>query len=133
MAYGDRLSAEVEAIAKDIVDAAYRVHLKFGPGLLESVYEACLAAELAARGRKVLRQHCVPIIYGNLRLDEGFRIDLLIDGCVIIEVKAVEMMNPIFAQQVKTYLRLTGIELGILINFNVPILKDGVKRIICTK
>jgi len=133
MGFGESLPAEIEAAAADIVDAAYQVHLKFGPGLLETIYEVCLAAELAKRGHEVLRQVRVPIVYGNLEFDEGFRIDLLVDGCVIVEVKAVESLNPIYAQQVKTYLKLKGLKLGLLINFNVGIIKDGIKRVILSK
>ncbi|HEY0007097.1 MAG TPA: GxxExxY protein [Tepidisphaeraceae bacterium] len=130
MSYGESTSSEIERVATQVVDAAFRVHSSFGPGLLESVYEACLAAELAKRGFKVLRQLRVPIRYENMELDEGFRIDLLIDDCVIIEVKAVEKMNAIYSQQLKTYLKLTNLQLGLLINFNVSLIKDGIQRVI---
>jgi len=130
MAFGESTSADLEAVAKQIVDSAFTVHSEYGPGLLESVYEACLAYELSARGLKVQRQVRVPIKYRGVEIDEGFRIDLLVENCVVVEVKAVVDLNPVYRQQVKTYLKLTNLELGFLINFNVPLIKDGIKRII---
>jgi GxxExxY protein len=132
MSYGETTSPEVERVATEIVDAAFKVHSQFGPGLLESVYEACLAAELAKRGFKALRQVRVPIRYDNLLLDEGFRIDLFVEDTIIVEVKAVEKVLPVHGQQVKTYLKLMGLQLGFLINFNVPIIKEGIRRVICS-
>ena len=133
MGFGESTTPATEDTAREIVDAAYQVHVALGPGLLESVYEACLAYELAARGHKVLRQVRVPIRYRDAELDEGFRVDLWINDCVIVEVKAVSEHHPLYSQQVKTYLKLTGMELGILINFNVPVIKDGIKRVILRK
>jgi GxxExxY protein len=130
--YGETMPAEVERVAAAIVDSAYKVHLKFGPGLLESVYEACLAAELRRRGFFVERQVPVPIVYDGEILDEGFRLDLRVNRLVIVEVKAVEALLPVFAAQVKTYLKLTGHPLALVINFNVPLIKDGIKRIVLT-
>jgi GxxExxY protein len=133
MAFGESTTQAIEDTAREIVDAAYQVHVTLGPGLLESVYEACLAHELAARGLKVLRQVRVPIRYRGAELDEGFRVDLWVNDCVIVEVKAVAEHHSLHSQQVKTYLKLTGMELGLLINFNVPIIKDGIKRVILNR
>ncbi len=130
MPYGDATSIEIERIATDIVDSSFKVHFRYGPGLLESVYEACLAAELRKRGYTVGRQVKVPIIYEGVELDEGFRIDLLFKDLVIIEVKAFEKMIPVFEAQVMTYLKLTGKRLGFLINFNVVRIKEGIQRVI---
>jgi GxxExxY protein len=103
-------------------------YTQLGPGLLESVYETCLAYELMKRGLKVERQLVVPIVYDGATLDTGLRIDLLIEGCVIIEVKAVEKNHELF--QAQTYLELTNKRLGILINFNIKLIKDGIKRVV---
>jgi GxxExxY protein len=133
MGFGESTSPRVEEVAKAIVDAAFKVHSRFGPGLLESVYESCLAAELARRGYKVLRQLRIPIEFDGMQLDEGFRVDLLIDDCVLIEVKAVEQVHAVHRQQVKTYIKLMDLQLGFLINFNVSLIKDGIERIILSK
>src|SRR5687768_14481628 len=125
MPIGDSLPAEIERVATQIVDAAYRVHQKTGPGLLECAYEACLVYELSKRGLKVLRQVIVPIIYDGVTLDTGLRIDLLVEDCVIVEIKAVEKLHPIHEAQVLTYLKLTGKKLGLLINFNVEVIRTG--------
>jgi GxxExxY protein len=130
MPYGETTTPEMEAIAAQIVDAAFHVHSTLGPGLLESVYEICLAHELKKRGLNVLRQVPVPILYDGMKLDADFRIDLLVENCIVIELKAVEKMTPLFDAQVMTYLKLSGKKLGILINFNVRVIKDGIKRII---
>jgi GxxExxY protein len=127
---GDVLPPELEALAKVIVDAAFKVHTTLGPGLLESVYETCLAYELTKRGLKVQRQVVVPVIYDGVQLDTGLRLDLLVEDQVIIELKAVEKMNPVFEAQVLTYLKLSGKRLGFLINFNVPVIRIGIKRVI---
>jgi GxxExxY protein len=124
------LSPEVEKTAKEIVDAAFKVHSTMGPGLLESVYESCLEYELTKRGFKVKRQVELPIVYETVRLDAGLRIDLLVNDNVVVELKAVEKMNDIFGAQVLTYLKLTGLRLGLLINFNVSAIKNGIKRIV---
>jgi len=116
--------------AKLIVDSAFTIHRSLGPGLLESVYETCLAHELTKRGAEVLRQLALPVHYDGLRLEGGFRLDLLVNNAVVIEVKAVERMEPIFQAQLLTYLRLSGKSLGLLINFNVPRIKDGIKRLV---
>jgi GxxExxY protein len=110
------------------VDAAFKVHSALGPGLLESTYEKCLAFELASRKLVVERQLLLPLVYRELRLDEGYRIDLLVGGCVIVELKHVEAVLPVHRAQLLTYLKLTGHPLGFLINFNVPLIKDGISR-----
>lgn len=125
-------SAREDDIARQIVDAAMKVHRTLGPGLLESVYEQCLAYELEQRGLKVTRQLPIPITYGPLRFDTGFRLDLLVEDLVIVELKAVEQMIPLYEAQLLTHLKLTNKRLGLLINFNVPLLKHGIKRLICS-
>lgn len=121
---------EVEHVGKVVLDAAFSVHTALGPGLLESVYENCLEYEIHTRGLQVKAQVSVPVTYKDIHLDGGLRLDLLIEDCVIVEVKAIETMNPVFEAQLLTYLRLTGKRLGFLINFTVPHLKDGIKRIV---
>jgi GxxExxY protein len=130
MPYGDATSAEIERVATAVVDACFVVHKRLGPGLLESVYKACLTAELRKRGFTVVREMKVPIFYDGIELDEGFRLDLLINDLVIVEAKAVEKMIPVFDAQILTHLRLTNRRLGFLVNFNVPLIKDGIKRVI---
>ncbi|HTT56232.1 MAG TPA: GxxExxY protein [Opitutaceae bacterium] len=117
-------------ISREIVDAAYHVHRKLGPGLLESVYETVLAYELAKRRLTVARQLPVPIIYEDLRFDEGFRADLMIGGKVIVELKSVEQIAPVHLKQLLTYLRLADKRLGLLVNFGAPIIKDGIRRLV---
>ncbi len=121
---------ETERIAKQIVDAAFQVHKNLGPGLLESVYEVCLCHELKKRGIAFRTQVTLPVVYDGVRLDAGLRLDVLAAEAVIVELKAVEKHNPLFDAQLLTYLKLTGHRLGLLINFNVPLIKDGIKRII---
>ena len=117
-------------LARIIVDSAFKIHTTLGPGLLESVYEATIAYELKRRGLEVIRQQAVPVIYEDVRLDIGFRADLIINQKVIIEIKSVESMAPVHAKQLRTYLRLTDRKLGILINFNVALIKEGIKRVV---
>jgi GxxExxY protein len=124
------LSEEYEGIATTVVDAALKVHRELGPGLLEKYYETCLCYELKLAGLEVLRQVSVPLRYKEICLDEGLRIDLLVNGKVIVEVKAVETMNPVWHAQILSQLKITGHHLGFLINFNVPLIKYGIKRII---
>jgi len=112
-----------------VVDAGIKVHSALGPGLLESVYEQCLAYELAQRGLSVRRQVPLPIVYGNFKIDTAYRIDMLVGEAVIIEVKAVEALTPVHHAQLLTYLKLSGLRLGFLMNFNVALLKQGLKRI----
>ena len=126
----DPLPDDTERVATQIVDAAFKVHSTLGPGLLESVYETCLVHELEKRDLNVRKQLTLPVIYDELKLDAGLRLDLLVEGRVIVELKAVERLLPVFEAQVLTYLKLAGKRLGILINFNVPRIKDGIKRFI---
>lgn len=117
-------------IAKQILDAAFVVHTKLGPGLLESVYEVVLAYELRKRGFTAERQKGMPIIYDNIRFDEAFRSDLVVNGKVVAELKSVEALLPVHAKQLLTQLRLSGLKLGLLINFGEVHLKNGIKRVI---
>ncbi len=119
-----------ERVAKEIVDSAYKVHTALGPGLMESVYEACLCHDLKKRGVPFAKQVSLPIVYDGLRLESGLRLDLLVDNTVVVELKAVEQMLPVFEAQLLSYLKLTNLRLGFLINFNVPLIKQGIKRII---
>jgi GxxExxY protein len=127
---GDVLPVEMERIATEIVDACFKVHMELGPGLLESVYVTCLAYELQKRGLRVEREVVIPIVYDGVQLDSSLRIDLLVENAVIIEIKAVEKMNPVFESQMLTYLKLTNRRLGFLVNFNVPVIRNGIKRMI---
>ena len=120
----------LERIASDTIDAVYKVHKSLGPGLLESVYEKRLAYELSKRGLSVETQVPMPVVYEEVRLDAGLRLDMLVEGKLILELKSVEIMHPVFEAQLLTYLKLTGRRLGFLINFNVPLIKDGIKRMV---
>ena len=120
---------ETDKVASKIVDAAFAVHTALGPGLLESVYEACLLHELEKRGLKAERQVLLPVVYDNLRLDAGLRLDLVVENRVVVELKAVEMLLPVHKAQVLTYLKLSGHRLGLLVNFNSVLIKDGIQRI----
>jgi GxxExxY protein len=111
-----------------VLDACIKIHKRLGPGLFESVYEEVLEYELTKRGLKVKRQETIAIVYDGLKMDKGFRADLIVEDKVIIEIKSVEMLKPLFYTQIKSYLRLTGLKLGLLINFNVDLLKNGFKR-----
>ena len=115
-------------ISKIIVDAAYKIHVKLGPGLLESVYEAVLAYELQKRGLRIERQKALRVKWEDITLDEGFRIDLLVEDKVIIELKSVETVLPVHQKQLLTYLRLADKRLGLLINFGAALIKDGITR-----
>lgn len=117
-------------IAKIVVDAAFHVHTKLGPGLLESVYEIVLAAQLRKRGLRIERQVPVPIQFEELTFDEGFRADIIVEGKVILELKSVEQTAPVHRKQVLTYLRLADKRLGLLITFGAGLLKDGVTRLV---
>ena len=124
------LSKVEESIAEKIVDAAFTVHKILGPGLLEKVYEVCFCHELSKRRLKHQRQVDVPIVYDGITFNEGLRLDVLVEELVICELKAVDEMNPVWEAQILSYLKLTGKRLGFLINFNVPLFKNGIKRII---
>ena len=117
-------------ISNKIIGASIELHKILGPGLLESTYENALAFELRILGFDVKQQVPMPFLYKEIKLDVGYRLDLLINNCVIIEVKSVETLAPVHFAQVLTYLKLSDLKLGILINFNVPILKEGIKRIV---
>jgi len=116
-------------VAKIVVDAAYQIHVKMGPGLLESVYETVLEHELRKRGLHVNRQVPVSIVYDELVVSDAFRADLIVEDLVILELKSVEQMHPVYAKQLQTYLKLTGKRLGLLINFNTKLIRDGITRV----
>jgi GxxExxY protein len=116
-------------IAREIYFCALKVHKVLGPGLLESAYEECLCYELRKEGFFVEKQKPLPLVYEKIVLEVGYRIDLLVENCVIVEIKAVEMLNDVHIAQILTYLKLTNCKLGLLINFNVALLKTGVKRL----
>ena len=118
----------LDQITDNIIGAAIDVHRELGPGLLESAYEACLAYELVERGLKVERQKLLPVVYREVTIEAGYRLDLLIEGRVVVEIKAVDRTEPIHKAQLLSYLRLSGCKVGLLINFNVRLLKDGIKR-----
>ena len=117
-------------IAKEIVDAAYHVHKRLGPGLLESVYETVLVYELKKRGLKIDRQMAVAMVYDNIKFDEGFRADLIVEDKVIVELKSVENVVPVHKKQLLTYLRLADKRLGLLINFGSELIRDGISRVV---
>ena len=117
-------------LSNKIIGAAIEVHRTLGPGLLESTYEECLCRELSLNGLSFERQKPLPIRYKGVYLDCGYRLDLVIENCVMVELKSIENLLPIHEAQLLTYLKLTGLKLGLLINFNVPILKDGIKRMV---
>ena len=121
---------EINEITKGILDCAFKVHSALGPGLLESAYEACLEYEMKEAGLYVERQKPLPLLYREIKLDAGYRLDFLIESKVIIEVKSIEAIADIHIAQVLTYLRLSGSKIVLLINFNVKHLKDGIKRLI---
>ena len=120
---------ETDRIAAAVVDAAYHVHANLGPGLLESVYQACLCYELKKRGVNFTTQVAVPIIYDGVNLDTDLRLDILVENRIVVEIKAVEKTAPLYSAQLLTYLKLTNHRLGLLINFNVPVIRDGIRRI----
>jgi len=123
------VSDELDEVARQVVDAAFSIHSALGPGLLESVYETRLVHELAKRGVKAVRQVVLPIHYDGIRLDAGLRLDFLVEDCLVVELKAVESLLPVYEAQLFTYLKLSGHRPGLLINFNGPLIKDGIKRI----
>ena len=124
------LSKREESIAEKIVDAAFAVHKVLGPGLLERIYEVCFCHELSRRELKYQRQVDLPITYDGMIFDEGLRLDVFVEELIICELKAVDEMNPVWKAQILNHLRLTGTRLGFLINFNVPLIKNGINRII---
>lgn len=124
------VSSDVNLIGKAVLDAAFAVHSELGPGLLESVYEHCLDEELRAAGLAVERQVAIPVSYRSSRLDVGFRLDLLVERSVIVEIKSIDALASIHVSQVLTYLRFSRVRLGYLINFNTRHLKDGLRRLV---
>ena len=124
------IAPDVEKVGKAVLDAAFKVHTALGPGLLESVYETTTAYEVRKSGLMVATQVSLPIFYDGQELASGLRLDMLVEKCVIVELKSVEAMNPVYEAQIMTYLRLSNIRLGFLINFNVKHLKDGIKRFV---
>ncbi len=130
MAEFEPIPEHIQKIGTAVVAAAFEVHKKLGPGLLERVYEVCLCHELNKRGIAIIRQLDIPIQYDGIKFDEGLRLDILAGNEVIVEIKAVDQVNPVWQAQVLSHLKLTGKRLGYLINFNVAVLKDGIKRIV---
>lgn len=122
--------SEYNKITEKIIASAIAVHRELGPGLLESAYEACLAFELAERGLSVKMQKALPVSYRDVRLDCGYRLDLLVEGKIIIELKTVQRIEPLHEAQILSYLKLSGCKVGLLINFNVKVLKTGIKRFV---
>jgi GxxExxY protein len=119
-----------DALTHAVIGAAIEVHRLLGPGLLESVYEECLSYELNLRGIEHGRQVALPVVYKAIKMDRGFRVDVLIPGKLVIEVKAIDAIAPIHEAQLLTYLRLTGVHVGLLLNFNVPVMREGIKRMV---
>jgi GxxExxY protein len=126
----NQLTIREEEIATIIVNSAFNVHKELGPGLLERVYEVCFCHELDKAGLRYLRQVEIPIVYQNLVFNEGLRLDVLVEESIICELKAVDLVNPVWKAQVISHLKLTNKRLGFLINFNVPLIKQGIKRFI---
>ncbi|MCC5938158.1 MAG: GxxExxY protein [Lunatimonas sp.] len=117
-------------VSKIIVNVAYDIHVKLGPGLLESVYEEIMFFELARLGLNIEKQKAIPVMWNDLKLDLGFRADLIVENKVIVELKSVEKLAPVHPKQLLTYLKITGLKLGLLINFNEKLIKDGITRIV---
>jgi GxxExxY protein len=121
---------DLEAIARDVVDAAIKVHRTLGPGLLESAYQSCHSYELRQRGRRVATEVTLPLMYLGQRIDAGYRVDALVDKAVIVENKTVESILPIHEAQLITYLKLSGCKIGFLLNWNVRLMKHGIRRVV---
>ncbi|MUP36475.1 GxxExxY protein [Labilibaculum euxinus] len=121
---------DLEIVYKKVLDCAFKVHTELGPGLLESAYEECLYYELSQEGLKVEKQKELPLIYKEIRLESGYRLDLLVEDSVIVEIKAIETLNDKHLAQILTYMKLSKCKLGLLVNFNVKSLKYGIKRVI---
>mgnify|MGYP001166008370 FL=1 len=119
-----------EEIFKKILDCCFRIHTLLGPGLLESAYEECLYYELVKTGYKVGKQKPMPLVYEEVKLDAGYRVDLMVEDSIVVEIKSVDSLNDVHMAQMLTYLKLSGCKLGLLINFNVYHLKEGIKRVV---
>lgn len=117
-------------LSKIIVDTCFQIHVGLGPGLLESVYEEVLYYELSQQGFKVKRQFPIPIVWQDIEMEQGFRADLIVENCVLIEIKSVSKIEAVHKKQTLTYLRLTGLKLALLINFNEALIKDGINRVV---
>ncbi len=130
--FGDQMRSfkDINDLTGEVIGAAIEIHKALGPGLLESVYEECMCMELELKGIPYEKQKELPVEYKGSKLDCGYRLDIVVDGKLIVELKACEGLQPIHDAQLLTYLKLTGIKVGLLINFNVPILKEGIKRIV---
>ena len=125
-----KLPDETERIVTEIVDAAFQVHKALGPGLLESVYQACMSREFSRRGIEVEREVSIPVVYDGLRLESGLKLDFLVAQEIVLELKAVDVMLPVHKAQVLSYMRLANKRIGLLINFHVPLIRDGIKRLV---
>ncbi len=121
---------DLNSLTYAVIGAAVEVHKHLGPGLLESAYEECLCHELTLRGLRFQRQVQLPVLYKGIRIQPGYRMDLVVEEKLIVEIKAVERLEPVHEAQLLTYLRLSGLNVGLLINFHVPVLKDGIKRFV---
>ncbi len=124
------ITSREEFLAREIVDSAFQVHKKLGPGLLEKVYEVCLCHELYKKGIEYKRQVEIPIVYDNIVFNEGLVVDVMVENLIICELKAVDKVNPVWQAQIISHLKLTGLKLGFLINFNVALIKEGIKRFV---
>jgi len=125
-----RSKAEIEQIASVVVDACITVHLQLGPGLMESTYQVCLAHELRTRQLEVQCELSLPVRYGEIAIDAGYRIDMLVGDCILVENKSVQAILPIHEAQILAYLKLSGHRLGFLLNWNVPLMREGIKRMV---
>lgn len=123
------MTDELEQIAREVVDASMKLHMALGPGLLESVYTVLLEKKLTEQGYSVVREKAIPVVFEGVQFEMGFRADLVINGCFIVELKSVEKLAPVHAKQLLTYLKLTGMRLGMLINFGEELLKNGIRRV----
>jgi len=121
---------DINELSSKIIGAAIEVHKKLGPGLLESVYEECICHELSLRGILLERQKPLPVVYKGKKLDCGYRLDIVVEKAIIVELKSCEKIEPIHRAQVLTYLKLSGLNLGLLLNFNTPVMRDGIVRIV---
>jgi GxxExxY protein len=125
--------ADIEAIIADVIDCGFIIHERFGPGMLESAYEVLLIEMLARRGRKAVRQRPISINFNDIVIEDVYRLDLFVDDLLIVELKSVEQLSPVHSKQVLTYLRITGLPVGLLLNFGGNLFKDGIRRIINNK
>lgn len=121
---------DIEKLFKTILDCSFKVHTALGPGLLESSYDECLFFELQEAGLKVEKQKALPLIYKDVKLEAGYRVDIFVESCIVVEIKSIDALAEIHLAQILTYMKLSKSKLGLLVNFNVPHLKDGIKRVI---